>query len=76
MDEIQFVDMVAGTVLGVAAFRGAPRAEIFRQLPSISEETLASTLRAVKEAGMRVALLEELRDVDTIEDWREVEGRL
>jgi rSAM/selenodomain-associated transferase 1 len=53
-----------------------PRAEIFREIPWSSEETLEASLAAAEAAGMDVALLEELRDVDTIEDWHEVEGQL
>ena len=53
-----------------------PRAEVFREVPWSSGETLKASLAAAEAAGMRVALLEELRDVDTIDDWREVEGRL
>ena len=53
-----------------------PCAEIFREIPWSSEKTLEVSVSSAEKAGMRVALLEELRDVDTIEDWLEVEGRL
>jgi rSAM/selenodomain-associated transferase 1 len=44
---------------------------LFRLIPWSSAETLARTLAATRAAGLRVHLLEILRDVDTVEDWRD-----
>ena len=50
--------------------------ELFRGIPWSSRETLAASVAAAEKAGLRVGLLEVLQDVDTIEDWKEVEGRV
>lgn len=67
----------ADVVLGPATDGGyyligmtRPRPEIFRDVPWSSPETLAITLERAEAHGLSVALLEERRDIDTIEDWR------
>ena len=44
---------------------------LFERIPWSGAETLARTLAACRAAGLRVHLLDILRDVDTAEDWRE-----
>jgi rSAM/selenodomain-associated transferase 1 len=47
----------------------APHPEIFASVPWSTRRTLATSLERARDAGLRVALLEEMRDVDTAEDW-------
>ncbi|MDA2891799.1 DUF2064 domain-containing protein [Mycolicibacterium sp. BiH015] len=56
-------------VLGV---RDAARAECLRRVPMSESDTGAVTLEALQHTHNRVALLEELADVDTIADIRGV----
>jgi rSAM/selenodomain-associated transferase 1 len=44
---------------------------LFERIPWSSAETLARTLAAIRDAGLGVHLLEILRDVDTVVDWRD-----
>ena len=44
---------------------------LFERIPWSGPETLARTLAAIRAAGLRVHLLDILRDVDTADDWRE-----
>ena len=44
--------------------------QLFTGIPWSSCETLQRTLAAARAAGLRVALLDTLMDVDTVEDWR------
>lgn len=43
---------------------------VFANVPCGSEDMLAVTLERAAQAGLRVALLETLSDVDTADDWR------
>jgi hypothetical protein len=54
--------------------RGPHRA-IFDRVPWSSEHTLAVSLVRAADAGLTIALLDEMRDVDTAEDWRWHEER-
>jgi rSAM/selenodomain-associated transferase 1 len=56
----------------LARLNGIAGCAVFDGVPWSSEETLASSVRAAKGAGLEVELLEELGDVDTIEDWQRV----
>lgn len=66
----------ADVVLGPAADGGywliglrRPQPELFRDIPWSTSDVLARTLERVAGQELRPALLRELRDVDTIEDW-------
>lgn len=48
----------------------APRPELFADMPWSTGEVLRRTEERAVAAGLRVARLRELRDVDTLEDWR------
>ena len=52
-------------VLGV---RSPITADVLRAVPMSRDDTGAVTLRALRETGINVALADELRDVDTVED--------
>jgi rSAM/selenodomain-associated transferase 1 len=43
---------------------------LFADVPWSSAHTLAVTLERARDAGLRVLLLEEMRDVDTAADWQ------
>ena len=67
----------ADVVVGPAADGGyyligmtRPRAELFAGIPWSCADTCRATLAAAASAGCRVALLGELSDVDTADDWR------
>jgi hypothetical protein len=69
----------ADAVLGPALDGGywaiglrSPDARAFTGVPMSSEETCAVQRRRLGELGLEVAMLHELRDVDTIEDARAV----
>ena len=47
-----------------------PHAHVFHDVPWSSEATLAVSLARAAAAGLRVALLPALRDIDTAADWR------
>lgn len=47
----------------------SPRRELFREIPWSSARVLHETLTRAQESGLKVHLLRELSDVDTIEDW-------
>jgi rSAM/selenodomain-associated transferase 1 len=44
---------------------------LFENVPWSSPETLRVTLEGARELGLSVAMLEERRDVDTADDWRD-----
>lgn len=46
------------------------RPELLRGIPWSTPGVYDMTLRRAREAGLRVAELRRLRDVDTLEDWR------
>jgi rSAM/selenodomain-associated transferase 1 len=67
----------ADAVFGPAADGGyylvgmtRPIPELFRGVPWSTGATLAVTLGRAATAGVEVAMLEELRDIDTADDWR------
>lgn len=47
----------------------APHPELFDDVPWSSEQTLAVSLERARAAELRIALLDEMRDIDTVEDW-------
>lgn len=47
---------------------------LFLGIPWSSERTLRESLERVRAAGLRVALLDVMRDIDTAEDWRAYGG--
>jgi len=53
-----------------------PHAGLFRAVPWSSTRTLEVSLARAQEAGLRVALLPPMRDIDTIDDWRAYGERL
>jgi rSAM/selenodomain-associated transferase 1 len=48
----------------------SPRPELFADMPWSTGEVLRLTEERAAAGGLRVARLRELRDVDTLEDWR------
>jgi rSAM/selenodomain-associated transferase 1 len=44
---------------------------LFENIPWSSPETLRVTVERARELGLSVAMLEERRDVDTADDWRD-----
>lgn len=50
--------------------------EIFVGIDWSTENVLSQTLTKAKKEGAGFALLSELNDVDTIEDWERIKGRL
>ena len=68
---------VADVVLGPASDGGyyligmsRPHRELFEGVPWSSAETLRATLARARAGGLSVTLLDERRDIDTVEDWR------
>ena len=68
---------VADVVLGPASDGGyyligmsRPHRELFEGVPWSSAETLRATLARARAGGLSVALLDERRDIDTVEHWR------
>jgi uncharacterized protein len=66
----------ADAVFGPAADGGyylvgmkRPIRELFEAIPWSTASTLATTLARATAAALEVALLDELRDIDTAEDW-------
>lgn len=57
-------------LLAVHARHHELHARLFDDVPWSSERTLAISLARARDAGLAVALLGELRDVDTAEDWQ------
>ena len=49
----------------------APARELFSGIPWSTERVLERTMDRARAAGMRFQLLRELRDVDTLADWRQ-----
>lgn len=70
------VDAVLGIALDggwwALGLRNPAAAALIVDVPTSREDTGARTLAALRAAGLRVALLPELSDVDTIEDARAV----
>jgi len=46
-----------------------PREQLFTAMPWSTDAVLAETQRRARASGLRVALLRELTDVDTVADW-------
>jgi rSAM/selenodomain-associated transferase 1 len=68
----------ADVVLGPATDGGyyligmsGPHPSLFENVPWSSPETLRVTLERARELGLSVAMLDERRDVDTADDWRD-----
>lgn len=66
----------ADVVVGPAADGGywllglrRPAPFLFRDMPWSTDRVLAETCRRVEAAGLRLARLRPLSDVDTAEDW-------
>ncbi|MBM3877269.1 MAG: glycosyltransferase [Verrucomicrobia bacterium] len=53
----------------------APHLELFDEIPWSTDKVLARTLARAERLQQRVALLRELRDVDTVEDWQRLHRR-
>lgn len=54
---------------GLIGLRG-PAPDLFRDIPWGSGQVLEATLDAAARAGLSVARLAEIHDVDTVEDWQ------
>jgi rSAM/selenodomain-associated transferase 1 len=52
-----------------------PQSLLFRNMPWSSAAVLQETLSRARTAGLRVHLLRELSDVDTVEGWKNFLGR-
>ena len=72
-DRLGGVDVVLGPatdggyyLIGMARLHSM----LFEDVPWSSPETLRITLELARGAGLSIALLEERRDVDTVDDWR------
>ena len=53
----------------VGARRHSPTdADVLRAVPMSRDDTGAVTLRALRDTGINVILIDELRDVDTVDD--------
>jgi rSAM/selenodomain-associated transferase 1 len=44
-------------------------AQLFERIPWSSDQALSATLTRAKRLGLRIALLDEMHDVDTADDW-------
>jgi hypothetical protein len=76
-DALDEVDVVIGPardggyyLLGLRSYCS----DLFENVPWSSEETLDTTMERAMEAGLEVSWLEELNDIDTLEDWKELRG--
>ena len=72
-------DVVFGPALDGGYYLVAARTlhpALFRDVPWSSTRTLEVSLARAKEAGLRVAMLTPMRDIDTIDDWRASGERL
>ena len=72
-------DVVFGPALDGGYYLVAARAlhsALFRDVPWSSPRTLEVSLTRAREAGLRVALLTPMRDIDTADDWRAQGERL
>jgi rSAM/selenodomain-associated transferase 1 len=58
----------------VGCARAAP--EIFANIPWGSSQVLQDTIGAIARAGCRLALLPPWYDVDTLDDWRMLQGHV
>lgn len=47
----------------------APQPGLFTAMPWSTDAVFAETIRRARESGLRVAVLRELSDVDTVADW-------
>jgi rSAM/selenodomain-associated transferase 1 len=47
-----------------------PLPDLFREIPWSTDQVFEMTRRRIVDAGLRVAELRRLRDIDTLEDWR------
>lgn len=45
---------------------------LFTGIPWSTDQTLAATRKNAESAGLRIALLEEKNDIDTLEDWERI----
>src|SRR5687767_4094941 len=54
----------------LVGLREGSRPELFANIAWGTEAVLRQTLDAAKTQGLRVHLLRELRDIDTVEDWK------
>lgn len=73
LDALDHADVVFGPASDGGYYLMAQRAlhpPLFHDVPWSSAQTLAVSLARAQSAGLHVALLEELRDVDTAEDWQ------
>lgn len=52
-----------------------PQPELFRMMPWSTDGVFSETMRRAREAGLRVATLRELADVDTAADWERWRAR-
>jgi hypothetical protein len=52
----------------VLGLHSPTHADVLRAVPMSQGDTGAVTLRALRDTGINVVLVDELRDVDTIED--------
>jgi rSAM/selenodomain-associated transferase 1 len=57
-------------LMAVHARHGAVHSRILHDVPWSSDRTLRVSLERARDAGLATALLGELRDVDTADDWR------
>lgn len=72
-------DVVFGPALDGGYYLVAARelhAALFRDVPWSSTRTLDVSLTRARDAGLRVALLTPMRDIDTVDDWRAYGARL
>lgn len=49
---------------------GGTQAALFADIPWSTAKTLPATLEKAEASGLRVALLDQKRDIDTLADWR------
>jgi rSAM/selenodomain-associated transferase 1 len=52
-----------------------PHPTLFQNIAWSTDRVLQQTLSAANQAGLKVRLLRELEDIDTLEDWRRFEAR-
>ena len=79
LDSLDGADVVFGPAFDGGYYLVAARAlhaELFHDVPGSSHHTLDVSLTRARDAGLRVALLTAMRDIDTIDDWRAYGERL
>lgn len=72
-DALDSADVVIGPALDGGYYligMSALQTSLFVDVPWSSTGTRAITLERARDAGLRVALLPTLRDIDTADDWR------